>query len=587
MEFNLKIENDRLTSAERLFASSGSCGVYKCVFDIFSGFGSLVWFCVFRRDDNAYVKLIENGECVVPYEVLDDTGTVEIGCYATDGAENDTKRLSTNYISVTVEEGAYCMADSPEPASADVWERMTVNSVPKIGENENWYLYDITKSEYTDTGKPSRGVQGVQGIQGERGPQGVQGIQGEKGEKGDTGERGEKGDKPIRGTDYWTEEDKAAICADLDEKISAKAEQSYVDEIESGFRAEFEVDEAKIQSLEGTASSLVNDTQELKTDVDAAKSALNVHDSRLDSLTITAGTAAVGVEDLNSDMADLKSKSIPHTTASADGGMLTVTDSLAGEKLKGLKIYGGDTDSALAMSIYITGKNLIPLDQYKKSSFTANGITWKTNDDGTITANGTATSFTTLIFLSGYYNTYLPPGTYYLSGSPKGGSYDTHRIAFQLGSGNTYDITGSEVYDSGNGVLAKAPNGIRSIYAKITIGSGATCNNLTFKPQLEIGSVKTEFEPAKKNVATVTSSVPINAGSYLDASEKAIVTGDGKTTVTVGGELKTVESSMNNIFTDLGTTGVYPSKIEAEYYQDINKVITELKNAVLAQGADV
>lgn len=342
-------------------------------------------------------------------------------------------------------------------------------------------------------------------------------------------------------------------------ELDKKADQSYVDEIESGFRAEFEVDEGRIDTLEGESSAFRSDISDL--------------------FGITSNHTA--------DMADLKSKTIPHTTASADGGLLTETDSLAGEELKGLKIYGGDNDSALAMSIYITGKNLIPLDQYKKSNFTANGITWQTNDDGTITANGTATSFTTLIFLSGYYNTYLPPGTYYLSGSPKGGSYDTHRIAFQLGSGNTYDITGNEVYDSGNGVLAKAPNGIRSIYAKITIGSGATCNNLTFKPQLEIGSVKTEFEPAKKNVATVTSSVPINAGSYLDVSEKAIVTGDGKTAVTVGGELKTVESSMNNIFTDLGTNGVYPSRIEAEYYQDINKVIAELKNAVLAQGADV
>jgi hypothetical protein len=47
------------------------------------------------------------------------------------------------------------------------------------------------------------------------------GPQGEKGDKGDTGDQGPKGDKgepgytPVRGTDYWTEADKAAIEQDV------------------------------------------------------------------------------------------------------------------------------------------------------------------------------------------------------------------------------------------------------------------------------------------------------------------------------------------------------------------------------------
>lgn len=53
-------------------------------------------------------------------------------------------------------------------------------------------------------------------------------LKGEKGDKGDSGEPGEKGDKgdsgadgytPVRGTDYWTEEDKAEIKAYVDEAI--------------------------------------------------------------------------------------------------------------------------------------------------------------------------------------------------------------------------------------------------------------------------------------------------------------------------------------------------------------------------------
>lgn len=55
---------------------------------------------------------------------------------------------------------------------------------PTIGANSNWYLGT------TDTGKPSRG------------------------EKGDTGAAGADGYTPVKGTDYWTESDKAEIVND-------------------------------------------------------------------------------------------------------------------------------------------------------------------------------------------------------------------------------------------------------------------------------------------------------------------------------------------------------------------------------------
>ena len=81
------------------------------------------------------------------------------------------------------------------------------------------------KGDKGDKGDPgSAGPQGLQGPIGEtgpEGPQGIQGIQGEagpqgpKGDKGDKGDPGEAGHTPIKGTDYWTEEDKAEIIADI------------------------------------------------------------------------------------------------------------------------------------------------------------------------------------------------------------------------------------------------------------------------------------------------------------------------------------------------------------------------------------
>ena len=86
---------------------------------------------------------------------------------------------------------------------------------PSIGENGNWYLGT------TDTGKPSRGEKGDTGAPGAKGDQGAQGP---KGETGATGAEGPAGKTPVKGTDYFTDADKAEIAqaaADLVDMPSA------------------------------------------------------------------------------------------------------------------------------------------------------------------------------------------------------------------------------------------------------------------------------------------------------------------------------------------------------------------------------
>lgn len=85
------------------------------------------------------------------------------------------------------------------------------------------YLLSL-KGEKGDTGATGpQGPQGLQGLQGEKGatgatgatgaqgPQGVQGPKGDKGDTGATGPAGADGKTPVKGTDYYTEEDKNEI----------------------------------------------------------------------------------------------------------------------------------------------------------------------------------------------------------------------------------------------------------------------------------------------------------------------------------------------------------------------------------------
>ena len=64
--------------------------------------------------------------------------------------------------------------------------------------------------------KGEQGIQGIQGIQGERGLQGEQGVQ------GIAGENGQDGYTPVRGTDYWTEEDISIIEQFVNDTMEAE-----------------------------------------------------------------------------------------------------------------------------------------------------------------------------------------------------------------------------------------------------------------------------------------------------------------------------------------------------------------------------
>lgn len=173
------------------------------------------------------------------------------------------------------------------------------------------------------------------------------------------------------------------------------------------------------------------------------------------------------------------------------------TDALGGVMVDGSTIYadadgtihGGitaESDGSTAGSLLsltakghaeqdaTTGKNLLPNNA---TSQTSNGVTFTVNADGSITANGTATQ----LIGRNISPTLNLSGTYTLSGCPKNGGIDSYQLDSSgaypdTGNGNTFTIDGS-------------------LQIRIRIASGYTCNNLTFYPQLELGSTATSYEP--------------------------------------------------------------------------------------------
>lgn len=154
----------------------------------------------------------------------------------------------------------------------------------------------------------------------------------------------------------------------------------------------------------------------------------------------------------------------------------------------------------------IYGKNIL---NNANVSETINGITFTKNEDGSVLVNGTATGLAAHHVNVGSF--VLPAGNYYLSGCPTGGSNDTYR----------FDINGGGAYaDYGNGKSINLSSDYTVNNVRIRIASGATINNLLFKPMIEKGTQRTDYEPYKEQLYSIDLPVEnlFNKDDYIEAN---------------------------------------------------------------------
>ena len=262
----------------------------------------------------------------------------------------------------------------------------------------------------------------------------------------------------------------------------------------------------------------------------------------------------------------------PKNTVS--GYPISVSDALAGEHPIKLCVYGC--------------KNLIRYP-YVQTTKTVNGITFTDNGDGTITANGTATA--DAVFEIPAF-TVEAKVQYFISGCPAGGSLSTYY--FQM-RGFTQDV--------GRGAKIRSSYGFTNTF-EIVIRKGTAADSLVFKPQLEEGTAATEYavgtgigdlnggsytipvkitgDGTEEKTVTAISDNPLFGGEYIDLVSKTRKGSSGTAGVTVSGDISLYDE--NTITCE---TAAVPAKLEITYYRDINKVITDLTNAILSQGGNV
>ena len=144
-----------------------------------------------------------------------------VGTLRTDGVTVQ----HSNVISVFVAES---LTDGEWPASPGEFIRLEsnvreMNGHPPIpGENGFWMLWELDSHSYKESAFPL-----PKGLDGVNGKDGADGRNGTDGKNGVDGKDGVDGKTPIRGVDYWTEDDVSAMREYIDGRLGVVENGTY------------------------------------------------------------------------------------------------------------------------------------------------------------------------------------------------------------------------------------------------------------------------------------------------------------------------------------------------------------------------
>ncbi len=287
-----------------------------------------------------------------------------------------------------------------------------------------------------------------------------------------------------------------------------------------------------------------------------------------------------------------KLKAFPQKTLS--GNPIAITDALADEQPLKMCVYGdgiGDLNNGkYEIPIKITGKNMFDISKITKfvaGNYSTNMNGYFTKTDNIITSN---------IGLYGnsayWYDSKIkfPPGTYTISADFMADK-DSGNKNVVLGYKNlsdssyknkTFTVSNYRTWERFSYTFeVSTESDIVPLIQAMGVKGDYTNLNIKIKNvQIEQGDTATEYEPYLEHTAAAILDTPLSDSEYIDLASKKR---NGETDITVNGNI-TLFDGVNNITCQ---TEVSPSKLEVSYYQDINKVLEELRNAILSQGGNV
>lgn len=223
------------------------------------------------------------------------------------------------------------------------------------------------------------------------------------------------------------------------------------------------------------------------------------------------------------------------------------------------------------------GKNLL---QNTATPWTANGVTFTNNADGSVTVNGTASGNVAYIVKYGSkdLSDKILNKQIILSGCPNGGANNTYQLQIWNATGHSR----VDIIDYGQSAIGTFTNTTTNYNIAILITSGYTCNNLVFKPMMRLASIADgtyEQYQAFPN-PNLRFTIGKQTAQLPNAFTPNITTVDEWVTVSCINSLSSMIGIdrlyiMDSIFNEGTTTAhVEVKDIKVEYTNDVNGIYT-------------
>ena len=237
-----------------------------------------------------------------------------------------------------------------------------------------------------------------------------------------------------------------------------------------------------------------------------------------------------------------------YMNAKVSGTAISVNDVNAVEHSVGCYLTSDTITDFSGIEVSRYGKNLIFYQDNGYLSSTNSGVQFIYNSDGTMTVNGTATE--TVNYISNIYVD-LPAGDYILSGCPSGGGNNKYLINY---APHYNDVAIKDTWETGTGLKVNAPNGIDRVYVCLRVYQGMTVENLVFKPQLELGTTATPYEPYIKPT-TYQSTADGTVEGVTSISPNMTLLSNNNGVVINANYLRDIDTYIDNLITNVALTG--------------------------------
>ena len=457
------------------------------------------------------IRLPENGLIDVPAEATanEGTGTI-VYCGVANGVQRITKTQGYNVItrgpvggtepfkpSESLATQVLQAALNSEKNSAEA--KNAADNLRNDAANGKFDGKDGAKGDKGDKGDTGprgpvgpQGPQGEKGVQGPTGATGATGPRGPRGEKGDTGERGPQGEQGVQGVQGEKGDTGAQGPVGETGPVGPKGDTG-----PQGERGE--------QGPQG----------EVGPEGPAGKDGVQIDDAAVSEDAPWSSKHIVDVlcpplEESGNPVVCYPVAGYPLGVKAKWEPMQEGSGTPSPENIRPIK-------GRANVTVERCGENLVKFPYRTASAANKNGLVFTSQQDGSITVDGTATADTWHL-VEGGIEKRLPMNTpMALSGCPAGGTIRSYYIGLYLG-GTWFSDAGK-----GNTNIKLTTREIRS-RVEISIVKGTVCNNLTFYPKIEVGTTITPYSKYQGSTNTLTLPETVYGGE-VDA-----VTGEGKRT---------------------------------------------------------